>query len=125
MAGAHFRRAFGYLLADLASGIYHWAVDNYGSAQTPVFGSRSSRSGPPPAPLRDHQVRDRRDRLHPGGDHHRRRHSSQPVIRRPVLLGFVAVFRRLQHVQRQVPRRGRICRGSGCRRWWRPLQAPG
>ncbi|KAL0362243.1 UNVERIFIED_CONTAM: Fatty acid desaturase 4-like 1, chloroplastic [Sesamum calycinum] len=30
----------GYLLADLGSGIYHWAVDNYGSAETPVFGSQ-------------------------------------------------------------------------------------
>ncbi|PIM98772.1 Ubiquitin-conjugating enzyme [Handroanthus impetiginosus] len=30
----------GYLLADLASGIYHWAVDNYGSPMTPVFGSQ-------------------------------------------------------------------------------------
>ncbi|KAL3639956.1 hypothetical protein CASFOL_014924 [Castilleja foliolosa] len=32
--------AFGYLLADLVSGIYHWAVDNYGTAQTPIFGSQ-------------------------------------------------------------------------------------
>ncbi|KAL6538386.1 hypothetical protein OROGR_012374 [Orobanche gracilis] len=29
-----------YLLSDLVSGIYHWAVDNYGSAQTPIFGSQ-------------------------------------------------------------------------------------
>ncbi|KAI3456947.1 hypothetical protein Pfo_013610 [Paulownia fortunei] len=29
----------GYVLADLASGVYHWTVDNYGSAQTPIFGS--------------------------------------------------------------------------------------
>ncbi|KAL6553407.1 hypothetical protein OROGR_007249 [Orobanche gracilis] len=29
-----------YLLADLVSGIYHWAVDNYGSAQTPIFGTQ-------------------------------------------------------------------------------------
>nr|UDV78677.1 fatty acid desaturase 4.2 [Perilla frutescens] len=28
----------GYVLADLGSGIYHWAIDNYGGAQTPVFG---------------------------------------------------------------------------------------
>ncbi|EPS68241.1 hypothetical protein M569_06530, partial [Genlisea aurea] len=28
----------GYLLADLCSGIYHWAVDNYGGAATPIFG---------------------------------------------------------------------------------------
>ncbi|KAL3639955.1 hypothetical protein CASFOL_014923 [Castilleja foliolosa] len=28
----------GYLLADLASGIVHWAFDNYGSARTPIFG---------------------------------------------------------------------------------------
>ncbi|KAJ8532583.1 hypothetical protein K7X08_012506 [Anisodus acutangulus] len=30
----------GYLLSDLTSGIYHWAIDNYGSAKTPVFGSQ-------------------------------------------------------------------------------------
>ncbi|KAK4435955.1 Fatty acid desaturase 4, chloroplastic [Sesamum alatum] len=30
----------GHLLADLSSGIYHWALDNYGSAETPVFGSQ-------------------------------------------------------------------------------------
>ncbi|KAL0452116.1 UNVERIFIED_CONTAM: Fatty acid desaturase 4-like 1, chloroplastic [Sesamum latifolium] len=30
----------GYLLADLSSGIYHWAIDNYGSAETPIFGSQ-------------------------------------------------------------------------------------
>ncbi|XP_058217629.1 fatty acid desaturase 4, chloroplastic-like [Rhododendron vialii] len=28
----------GYLLADLSSGVYHWAIDNYGSASTPIFG---------------------------------------------------------------------------------------
>ncbi|KAK6132888.1 hypothetical protein DH2020_033368 [Rehmannia glutinosa] len=32
--------ALGYLLSDLVSGIYHWAVDNYGSAATPIFGSQ-------------------------------------------------------------------------------------
>ncbi|KAG8365077.1 hypothetical protein BUALT_Bualt18G0066700 [Buddleja alternifolia] len=26
-------------MADLASGIYHWAMDNYGNAKTPIFGS--------------------------------------------------------------------------------------
>ncbi|XP_043690662.1 fatty acid desaturase 4, chloroplastic-like [Telopea speciosissima] len=30
----------GYLLADLGSGIYHWAIDNYGDASTPLFGSQ-------------------------------------------------------------------------------------
>ncbi|GKB62628.1 fatty acid desaturase 4, chloroplastic-like protein [Tanacetum coccineum] len=30
----------GYILADLATGIYHWAVDNYGNESTPVFGSQ-------------------------------------------------------------------------------------
>ncbi|KAL0382705.1 UNVERIFIED_CONTAM: Fatty acid desaturase 4, chloroplastic [Sesamum calycinum] len=30
----------GHLLADLTSGIYHWAIDNYGSAETPIFGSQ-------------------------------------------------------------------------------------
>nr|UDV78663.1 fatty acid desaturase 4.1 [Perilla frutescens] len=29
-----------YLVADLGAGIYHWAIDNYGSAQTPIFGSQ-------------------------------------------------------------------------------------
>ncbi|KAK1435633.1 hypothetical protein QVD17_01399 [Tagetes erecta] len=28
----------GYLFADLGSGVYHWAIDNYGDASTPVFG---------------------------------------------------------------------------------------
>jgi ubiquitin-conjugating enzyme E2 variant len=27
-----------YSLADLATGVYHWLVDNYGDASTPVFG---------------------------------------------------------------------------------------
>ncbi|KAG6491615.1 fatty acid desaturase 4, chloroplastic-like [Zingiber officinale] len=30
----------GYVLADLASGVFHWAVDNYGGPSTPVFGSQ-------------------------------------------------------------------------------------
>ncbi|XP_075482562.1 fatty acid desaturase 4, chloroplastic-like [Primulina tabacum] len=30
----------GYILADLATGIYHWAIDNYGSEKTLVFGSQ-------------------------------------------------------------------------------------
>lgn len=30
----------GYLFADLASGVYHWSIDNYGDASTPVFGSQ-------------------------------------------------------------------------------------
>ncbi|XP_057487273.1 fatty acid desaturase 4, chloroplastic-like [Actinidia eriantha] len=30
----------GYVLADLGSGLYHWGIDNYGSASTPVFGSQ-------------------------------------------------------------------------------------
>ncbi|XP_071694332.1 fatty acid desaturase 4, chloroplastic-like [Rutidosis leptorrhynchoides] len=30
----------GYLFADLASGVYHWAIDNYGDASTPIFGSQ-------------------------------------------------------------------------------------
>ncbi|KAK1391203.1 Kua-ubiquitin conjugating enzyme hybrid, localization [Heracleum sosnowskyi] len=30
----------GYLLADLGSGIYHWGIDNYGNASTPIFGSQ-------------------------------------------------------------------------------------
>ncbi|KAJ1267605.1 hypothetical protein BS78_07G069600 [Paspalum vaginatum] len=29
-----------YSLADLATGFYHWFVDNYGDASTPVFGSQ-------------------------------------------------------------------------------------
>lgn len=29
-----------YSLADLATGVYHWFVDNYGDAATPVFGSQ-------------------------------------------------------------------------------------
>ncbi|KAK9133453.1 hypothetical protein Scep_012981 [Stephania cephalantha] len=30
----------GYLLADLASGVYHWAIDNYGSSNTPIVGAQ-------------------------------------------------------------------------------------
>ncbi|KAL3680638.1 hypothetical protein R1sor_023594 [Riccia sorocarpa] len=30
----------GYALADLGSGVYHWGVDNYGDARTPIFGSQ-------------------------------------------------------------------------------------
>ncbi|XP_049347934.1 fatty acid desaturase 4, chloroplastic-like [Solanum verrucosum] len=30
----------GYVLSDLASGIYHWGIDNYGSAKTLVFGNQ-------------------------------------------------------------------------------------
>ncbi|CAI9760431.1 unnamed protein product [Fraxinus pennsylvanica] len=28
----------GYVMADLATGIYHWAIDNYGCSKTPIFG---------------------------------------------------------------------------------------
>ncbi|KAI3504429.1 hypothetical protein L1887_25894 [Cichorium endivia] len=30
----------GYLFADLATGVYHWGIDNYGDSSTPVFGSQ-------------------------------------------------------------------------------------
>lgn len=30
----------GYILADLGSGVYHWGIDNYGDASTPVFGGQ-------------------------------------------------------------------------------------
>jgi hypothetical protein len=30
----------GYILADLGSGVYHWGIDNYGSASTPLFGTQ-------------------------------------------------------------------------------------
>jgi ubiquitin-conjugating enzyme E2 variant len=29
-----------YVLADLATGFYHWGIDNYGGASTPVFGAQ-------------------------------------------------------------------------------------
>ncbi|CAO2200761.1 unnamed protein product [Urochloa humidicola] len=32
--------AFAYTLADLATGIYHWLIDNYGDASTPFLGSQ-------------------------------------------------------------------------------------
>ncbi|KAF8023826.1 hypothetical protein BT93_F1108 [Corymbia citriodora subsp. variegata] len=32
--------ALGYVLADLGSGVYHWGIDNYGDASTPVFGAQ-------------------------------------------------------------------------------------
>ncbi|GER56594.1 Kua-ubiquitin conjugating enzyme hybridlocalisation domain [Striga asiatica] len=35
-----FAAFIGYILADLGSGIYHWAIDNYGSPNTPIFGSQ-------------------------------------------------------------------------------------
>ncbi|KAI3466236.1 hypothetical protein Pfo_022899 [Paulownia fortunei] len=35
-----FAALIGYVAADLGTGIYHWAIDNYGSAETPVFGSQ-------------------------------------------------------------------------------------
>ncbi|KAM6554594.1 hypothetical protein CsatB_015356 [Cannabis sativa] len=31
----------GYVVVDLVSGLYHWAVDNYGSASTPIFGNQA------------------------------------------------------------------------------------
>ncbi|KAJ1267607.1 hypothetical protein BS78_07G069800 [Paspalum vaginatum] len=30
----------GYSLADLITGVYHWSIDNYGDASTPVFGAQ-------------------------------------------------------------------------------------
>ncbi|RAL37760.1 hypothetical protein DM860_000454 [Cuscuta australis] len=30
----------GYVMADLGSGAYHWAIDNYGSTETPIFGNQ-------------------------------------------------------------------------------------
>ncbi|KAL0000851.1 hypothetical protein SO802_014632 [Lithocarpus litseifolius] len=30
----------GHVLADLMTGVYHWGIDNYGSASTPIFGSQ-------------------------------------------------------------------------------------
>uniref|UniRef100_A0A7C8ZN65 Lipid desaturase domain-containing protein n=1 Tax=Opuntia streptacantha TaxID=393608 RepID=A0A7C8ZN65_OPUST len=30
----------GYILADLGSGVYHWGIDNYGDATTPIFGTQ-------------------------------------------------------------------------------------
>ncbi|CAO2187262.1 unnamed protein product [Urochloa humidicola] len=32
--------SFAYTLADLATGIYHWLIDNYGDASTPLVGSQ-------------------------------------------------------------------------------------
>ncbi|XP_004500049.1 fatty acid desaturase 4, chloroplastic [Cicer arietinum] len=30
----------GYILADLGSGVYHWAIDNYGDGSTPLVGAQ-------------------------------------------------------------------------------------
>ncbi|KAM6553573.1 hypothetical protein CsatB_014335 [Cannabis sativa] len=30
----------GYVMADLLSGVYHWAIDNYGTPSTPFFGEQ-------------------------------------------------------------------------------------
>ncbi|GFQ08713.1 fatty acid desaturase 4 chloroplastic [Phtheirospermum japonicum] len=97
----------GYLLSDLASAIVHWAFDNYGSAQNPSFRAPDPVvPGPPPAPGGDHQVRDRRDRPHPGGGGHRRPHAAQLILRRPGPPRVRRRVRRLRHVQRQVSTRG-------------------
>eukprot|EP00899_Mesostigma_viride_P006510 jgi/Mesvir1/15860/Mv03406-RA.1 len=32
--------ALAYILSDLGSGVYHWAIDNYGDANTPIFGQQ-------------------------------------------------------------------------------------
>ena len=29
-----------YVVADLVSGVYHWAIDNYGNPSTPIFGGQ-------------------------------------------------------------------------------------
>ncbi|XP_068667795.1 fatty acid desaturase 4, chloroplastic-like [Aristolochia californica] len=34
-----FAAFMGYLVADLTSGVYHWAIDNYGGPETLVYGS--------------------------------------------------------------------------------------
>ncbi|XP_040383177.1 fatty acid desaturase 4, chloroplastic-like [Oryza brachyantha] len=39
-AGPLAAAAAAYALADLSTGVYHWFVDNYGDASTPVFGSQ-------------------------------------------------------------------------------------
>lgn len=36
--GAIMAAVTAYVLADLGTGVYHWGVDNYGDASTPVFG---------------------------------------------------------------------------------------
>ncbi|XP_021758582.1 fatty acid desaturase 4, chloroplastic-like [Chenopodium quinoa] len=30
----------GYIFSDLITGVYHWSIDNYGDAKTPIFGSQ-------------------------------------------------------------------------------------
>ncbi|KAK7305086.1 hypothetical protein VNO77_42986 [Canavalia gladiata] len=30
----------GYIMADLGSGVYHWAIDNYGDGSTPIVGAQ-------------------------------------------------------------------------------------
>ncbi|CAO2205999.1 unnamed protein product [Urochloa humidicola] len=42
--------AAGYSLADLTTGIYHWLIDNYGGADTPIL-------GPQIAAFHDHHLR--------------------------------------------------------------------
>lgn len=39
-AGPLIAGCIGYVLSDLASGVYHWGIDNYGSAKTPILGSQ-------------------------------------------------------------------------------------
>nr|CAB3480218.1 unnamed protein product [Digitaria exilis] len=40
----------GYSLADLATGVYHWSIDNYGDATSPLFGAQI-------VAFRDHHLR--------------------------------------------------------------------
>ncbi|CAL5010683.1 unnamed protein product [Urochloa decumbens] len=42
--------AAGYSLADLTTGVYHWLIDNYGGADTPVLGAQI-------AAFQDHHLR--------------------------------------------------------------------
>jgi hypothetical protein len=34
------KKKVGYEFADLGSGVYHWSMDNYGSKDTPIFGTQ-------------------------------------------------------------------------------------
>lgn len=40
VAAAALGLAAGYAMADLGSGVYHWGIDNYGDARSPVFGAQ-------------------------------------------------------------------------------------
>ncbi|XP_073154127.1 fatty acid desaturase 4, chloroplastic-like [Henckelia pumila] len=90
---ALFGAILGYILADLATGIYHWAIDNYGSEKTPVFGSQIESFQSHHHQPWSISKRQLANNLHlPAAWVTAAVWPVNIVSRDPVLLGFVAVF---------------------------------